>query len=46
MKERLTPHHALAALARNPDSLPFVELFTHGSLSVEMYHRSPSMQAA
>ena len=37
MKERLTPHHALAALARREDNLPFVELFTHGSLSVEMY---------
>ncbi|MDR6841882.1 cupin domain-containing protein [Pseudoxanthomonas sacheonensis] len=37
MKERLTPHHALAALARREDNLPFVELLTHGSLSVEMY---------
>ena len=37
MKERLTPHHALAALARNEDKLPFVELFRHGTLSVEIY---------
>jgi mannose-6-phosphate isomerase-like protein (cupin superfamily) len=37
MKERLTPHHALAALARREDDLPFVELLTHGSLSVEIY---------
>lgn len=37
MSERLTPHHALAALARRKDNLPFVELLTHGSLSVEMY---------
>lgn len=37
MNERLTPHHALAALARRTDELPFVELFAHGSLSVEMY---------
>lgn len=37
MKERLTPHHALAALARDEDQKPFVELFQHGSLSVEIY---------
>jgi mannose-6-phosphate isomerase-like protein (cupin superfamily) len=37
MKERLTPHHALAALARSEDKLPFVELFRHGTLSVEIY---------
>lgn len=37
MKERLTPHHALAALARSEQQLPFVELFAHGTLSVEMY---------
>jgi len=37
MNERLTPQHALAMLARNADNLPFVELFQHGSLSVEMY---------
>ncbi len=37
MSERLTPQAALAALARSEDRLPFVELFTHGSLSVEIY---------
>ena len=37
MSERLTPQVALAALARNEDRLPFVELFAHGSLSVEIY---------
>ncbi len=37
MKERLTPHHALAALARSETNLPFVQLLTHGTLSVEMY---------
>ena len=37
MKERLTPHHALATLARHENGLPFLELFAHGSLSVEMY---------
>lgn len=37
MNERLTPHAALAALAREKDKLPYVELFTHGSLSVEIY---------
>ena len=37
MKERLTPHHALAALARHESDLPFVELLAHGTLSVEIY---------
>jgi mannose-6-phosphate isomerase-like protein (cupin superfamily) len=37
MKERLTPHHALAALARDEEQKPFVELLQHGSLSVEIY---------
>lgn len=37
MNERLTPQAALAALARNGDGLPFVQLLVHGSLSVEMY---------
>ncbi|HEY5972227.1 MAG TPA: cupin domain-containing protein [Pseudoxanthomonas sp.] len=37
MTERLTPHAALAALARDKDQLPYVELFAHGSLSVEIY---------
>lgn len=37
MNERLTPHAALAALARSKDGLPYMELFAHGSLSVEIY---------
>ena len=37
MKERLTPHHALAALARHESDLPFVELLAPGTLSVEIY---------
>lgn len=37
MNERLTAQAALAALARREDPLPFVELFAHGSLSVEIY---------
>ena len=37
MSERLTPQAALATLARSEDKLPFVELFAHGSLSVEIY---------
>ena len=37
MSERLTPQAALATLARSEDRLPFVELFAHGSLSVEIY---------
>ena len=37
MNERLTPQAALATLARSEGRLPFVELFAHGSLSVEIY---------
>jgi mannose-6-phosphate isomerase-like protein (cupin superfamily) len=37
VNERLTPQAALAALARSEDKLPFAELFTHGSMSVEIY---------
>ena len=37
MNERLTAQAALATLARSEDKLPFVELFAHGSLSVEIY---------
>ena len=37
MNERLTPQAALAILARSEAKLPFVELFAHGSLSVEIY---------
>lgn len=37
MNDRLTPNAALAVLARDTDHQPFVELFTHGSLSVEIY---------
>jgi mannose-6-phosphate isomerase-like protein (cupin superfamily) len=36
MRERLTPESALAALAMVPGR-EFVELFRHGSLSVEIY---------
>jgi mannose-6-phosphate isomerase-like protein (cupin superfamily) len=37
VNERLTAQAALATLARSEDKLPFVELFAHGSLSVEIY---------
>ena len=37
MSLRLTPEAALAALAASPDGKPFRELFTHGSLAVEIY---------
>lgn len=37
MNGRLTADAALAALAREKDQLPYVELFAHGSLSVEIY---------
>jgi mannose-6-phosphate isomerase-like protein (cupin superfamily) len=37
VNERLTAQAALAVLARREDKLPFVELFAHGSLSVEIY---------
>ena len=37
MTPRLTPQFALDALKRSETSLPFVELLSHGSLSVEIY---------
>jgi mannose-6-phosphate isomerase-like protein (cupin superfamily) len=37
MSARLTPEAALAALAASPDGKPYRELFTHGSLAVEVY---------
>jgi len=33
----LTPAAALAALASEPNGLPFVTLFSHGSLDIEIY---------
>ena len=33
----LTPATALAALANEPKGLPFVTLFSHGSLDIEIY---------
>jgi len=37
MSAYLTPADALAALAANADGAPFVELFAHGSLAIEVY---------
>ena len=37
MSAHLTPADALEALAANADGAPFVELFAHGSLAVELY---------
>lgn len=37
MSAHLTPADALAALAANADGAPFVEVFAHGSLTVELY---------
>ncbi|HET6396806.1 MAG TPA: cupin domain-containing protein [Pseudoxanthomonas sp.] len=37
MDARLTPAAALAALARSDDGKPFLTLFRHGSLEVEIY---------
>ena len=37
MSARLTPGAALAALAASADGQPYVELFAHGSLAVEIY---------
>jgi hypothetical protein len=34
---RLTPEAALAALANEPAGLPFLTVFRHGSLEVEIY---------
>ena len=34
---RLTPDAALAALANEPAGLPFLSLFRHGSLEIEIY---------
>ncbi|MGH8076293.1 MAG: cupin domain-containing protein [Lysobacter sp.] len=34
---RLTPDTALAALANSDDGKPFLRLFAHGSLEVEVY---------
>ena len=34
---RLTPDAALAALAAEPAGLPFLSLFRHGSLEIEIY---------
>lgn len=36
MSDRLTPEYALATLAKLPDS-QFAEVFSHGSLEVEIY---------
>jgi len=33
----LTPEIALATLAKEPSGLPFVTLFSHGSLDIEIY---------
>ena len=35
--DRLTPEAALAALAHEPAGLPYMTLFEHGSLDVEIY---------
>ena len=37
MSTTLAPAEALAALAANASGTPYLELFSHGSLSVEVY---------